>query len=371
MNSGHRIFEDDGGQNSPKRKSAAHTSRNISDAKLRAIVKDRLPQSIFNKNPRRLLLLIPLLLSVTGFSVIAVTQEVWFLKVAASILAGNSYASLMFFGHEVGHGAITTDRRIQNCVLFVSGAIFCLPPRLWRVWHNAAHHGHANHADIDPDSFGTYSRFLRAGLCKFGLRFVPGHSKICGLIYMVTFFSVQTQNVLWKRSRDPQFDGLNRRLAIIESLSMAVCWMILTVALGIERSFFAIVFPCLTANGVVMSYIVTNHMVSALAEDECSVLATTMSVTTCRFFDNIHFHFSHHVEHHLFPSLPTCHAPRVRRELLALVGPAYKAPLHSTALKVFFSTPRLYLTPEHLIDPFSGSVVHLKSLPLEYPDGIQ
>ena len=49
-------------------------------------------------------------------------------------------------------------------------------------------------------------------------------------------------------------------------------------------------------------------------------LAGSMSVTVPALLDRLHFHFSHHTEHHLFPRLPSDFAPLVRQSLLRHAG---------------------------------------------------
>jgi hypothetical protein len=94
-------------------------------------------------------------------------------------------------------------------------------------------------------------------------------------------------------------------------------------------------------------------MVRPLTE-ETDTLATTMSVTTVKLLDRMHFHFSHHVEHHLFPAMRTSMAPRVRRVLIRHFPDRYLAPPHWRALLIVFQTPRIYDGPQRLIEPVSG-----------------
>jgi hypothetical protein len=53
------------------------------------------------------------------------------------------------------------------------------------------------------------------------------------------------------------------------------------------------------------------------AADGPDSLSTTMSVSTFRVVDWLLFNFSHHVEHHLFPSMSPRYYPLVRQSLAA------------------------------------------------------
>ena len=114
-----------------------------------------------------------------------------------------------------------------------------------------------------------------------------------------------------------------------------------------------ILAPMLLANAGVMAYITTNHMLRPLTEaPDC--LATTMSVTTLPAVDLIHLHFSHHVEHHLFPSMSHRYYPLVRHSLRRHAGDRYLAPSHWRALLTLYQTPRHYATHDELINPLTG-----------------
>jgi len=76
-----------------------------------------------------------------------------------------------------------------------------------------------------------------------------------------------------------------------------------------------------------------------------------MSVTTYRWLDRLHFNFSHHVEHHLLPSMNTSYAPLAREVLQRLAGARYLAPRHWQTLILLFRTPRVQDGQRALVDP--------------------
>jgi hypothetical protein len=91
-----------------------------------------------------------------------------------------------------------------------------------------------------------------------------------------------------------------------------------------------------------------------------------MSVRTLAMLDMLHFHFSHHVEHHLFPAMCGKHYPLVRLSLHKHVGASYVAPTHWHALRVLYRTPRLYATLDSLISPSTGEHVMLSTVTREF-----
>ena len=243
------------------------------------------------------------------------------------VAVGNAYGALMLFGHELAHGAMVRSRRAQNALLYLTGLIFCLPPGFWRVWHHTAHHAHTNVPDRDPDNFGTFEGFRPTPMRRLLMKFAPGSGHWLSGAYLFTFFTVHSQWVLWAKSRDWGWSVADRRRAMAESLGMAAWWVGFGYTLGWWAAVVAVLIPMAVANAVIMSYIVTNHLLRPLSARR-NTLATTMSVRTWRVLDLLHFHFSHHVEHHLFPGMsgrlparPACPPPASPRAVLGPPSP--------------------------------------------------
>ncbi len=124
----------------------------------------------------------------------------------------------------------------------------------------------------------------------------------------------------------------------------------LVVTTGWSTLLFVIVIPFVVGNATVMSYIATNHFMRPQTKDN-DPIENSMSVTTLPLIDKLHFNFSHHVEHHLFPRMSAKHAPRVRTWLQDNVGDRYVSPSHTRALAYLYKTPRVYLDANTLCDP--------------------
>jgi fatty acid desaturase len=325
-----------------------------SDHDVKTIVRAEVPADTFARRPQRSAFLLPLVAAIVLISLASVRAP-WPLQLLLTVVLGNLYGSLMFLSHEIGHGSVVRSRRLQRVLMYPGCAIFLLSPHLWTIWHNQAHHGHTNKADEDPDSFGSLENLMVSSrVIKTHLKFAPGAAYWRALLWLCTFFTLQGQTVLWVKSRSfPGFQGLNRRRAAIDSAIMAAFWIAVCAAVGPRGTVFVVVLPMLVANFVVLSYIVTNHMVRPLVTTT-ETLQTTMSVTTAGPLDRLHFHFSHHVEHHLFPAMSSCMAPRVRTVLQKHFRTQYLAPAHWRALLAVLQTPRVYDGPTTLVDPYAG-----------------
>lgn len=327
-----------------------------------ASIRAALPARLFRNTPGRTLWIVPLACAiVTGSIIIArVSLSLWILA-ALSVAIGLLYASLFFYGHELAHGAMTRNRMLQTCILYAAFLIFCLSPHLWSIWHVQVHHGYTNEPGRDPDHFGTTDDFWRHPSNHMVLRFAPGSGHWLSVFFLLIGFPIHVQGVLWvKSARLPGFDRLRRRRACLDSAVMLSIWVAVFAIVGAVRGVFIVLIPMVVANFAIMSYIGTNHLLRPLAEG-AGPLETSMSITSPKWCDLLFFHFSHHIEHHLFPAMATCFAPLVRRALIEQYGARYLAPPHFRALRLLFVTPRLY-EGDRLVDPWRRRYVYLSDV---------
>lgn len=330
---------------------------------LKALVRAELPPAVFRRHRARVLLGLPIVAIIVGGSLlVAGPAPVYALPVLYLIIA-NAYVTLMFFGHEVGHGAMGVSSRVQTGVLFVTGAVFLVSPHLWRHWHDRVHHPHANVPGLDPDRYDSLDELQRTWrpLRWLTVRLAPGSGHWLSVAYLPLAFTVHGQVVLWVYSRRARWPGFRWGRAVGETALIAGAWTALGAWLGAGGALLVIVVPMLLANAVVMSYVATNHMLRPLSA-RGGALTTALSLTSPRLVDAVHLHFSHHVEHHLFPGLSHRHYPLVRAALRRHAGPAFVAPTHWGALRVLWTTPRHYAAPDVLANPLTGARVALREV---------
>ena len=334
-----------------------------SEASIKAKVRADLPPEAFARKPLWSLLVIPLTgLIIAGSVALAIIPLPAYVAIPASVLLGLLYGSLTFLGHEIAHGVSIGPGRLRTAITYLSFAIYCISPHLWLVWHNQAHHAHTNVEGRDPDNFGTLEEFRRGALwCRLMVKCLPGfsHSHSLSAIYLCLFFTLQGQGMLWSKSRRlPDFRALRRRRAILDTALLVAFWIGIGVLAGPSGALLIVVIPMFIANIVVSSYILTTHMLCPMTASP-DTLATTMSVRTHRIIDVLQFHFSHHVEHHLFPAMCSRYYPLVRQSLRRHLGDRYLAPPHWQALLSIVRTPRVYDGFQVLIDPFTGRRIQI------------
>jgi fatty acid desaturase len=127
-------------------------------------------------------------------------------------------------------------------------------------------------------------------------------------------------------------------------------WISLLFIMGPAKWFFAYLLPLLIANFIVMAYIATNHRLNPLT-DVNDPLANSLTVTLPRWVDVLHFNFSYHTEHHLFPGVSSKYYPLVKARIKEMWPERYhEMPMHK-ALKALWKTPRVYYNETEFIDP--------------------
>lgn len=318
---------------------------------VRKSIRRDLPNTLLDPIPLRALWYLPWLgLIITGwYLLVAFNPNVW-LSLLLSLLIGQSFGSLGFLSHEVSHGAIVKTPWLKRLLTGVGFAPFLVTPSFWHRWHNLVHHGNTNMGDKDPDSYGNQKRYLKNPRQKKLVKLGPGSGTWYSFFFLFYSFTLHSQAVLWLQTKHRKsFRGFDRRSAIRNMFLLLAFWLGFAVVLGPWAALFGILLPMLIGNFVIQSYILTNHFL----RPQCATnnpVDNSMSVNTLKLIDRLHFHFSHHVEHHLFPTMPSCHAPKVRQWLHENIPNSYVNPEHWRAVYYLYKTPRVYSNSHTLVD---------------------
>jgi len=330
-------------------------------AKLRSDI----PKEAFRPQPLRgWIVLITTLSLIVGVTWLLIHYHPhWYLALAGGLLIGCAYNTLAFLAHDTLHGSTFRSKRMQDAVGILAFAIFGFTGTLWKVWHNKVHHTKTNIPDVDPDSYGTLERFKHMPMAKFQFKTGVGSGSWLTAFFFLYRFTYHSQIVLWVISKKyPQeFKDLNRGRAMAESFLLLAFWVGLGIAFGPWGGLFAIVIPMMVANFIMMSYIATNHFLRPLVENY-NPIEDSMSVTSWKWVDVLHLNFSHHIEHHYFPSMNWRFTPLVRASLLKHAPDRYLAPPHWKAVWMLYKTPRLYEDAETLINPYTGKKVKIREV---------
>ncbi|HTM44871.1 MAG TPA: acyl-CoA desaturase [Polyangiaceae bacterium] len=318
-------------------------------------LKAALPKRAFQPARSRLLWL-PFHLTVIALCAFAVTQQL--LPGAAAFIAvpliGFSFAGITFLAHETLHGAVVRSKWGRTVIGFVGFLPFMVSPRLWVRWHNQIHHGNANRPSADPDSFPTLTEYQSNRQQRWVVDlFSVGRKRAWGILTLLVGFSFHSAHILISSRKRGMLSATEYRMALLETALGGLFWAFLLVWLGPLSFLFVYVFPLMIANSIVMAYILTNHSLSPQTPRN-DPLINSLSVTVPRFVDWITLHFGYHVEHHLFPSMSTRHAPTVRELIRRYWPERYQSMPLWRALQRLHGTARVYKDDTTLIDPISG-----------------
>ncbi|MBB6098207.1 fatty acid desaturase [Deinobacterium chartae] len=313
-------------------------------------LKQHLPRDIFQPVPARLLWLIPYLgLIIAGALIIALTSWPIVIKIVLSLMMGFSFASLGFLGHEVLHGSVVKTPWLRDTIGGLCFFIFGLSSKLWRKWHNVDHHGHTQHPSLDPDAFETLEEYHKHVGIRFLYGLPPALRSFANFVSFTFWFSLLSPLMLkhYHRHLKPR----ERAVMYAQTLFPYLFWITVGILVGPVHFILIVVIPALIANFLVMSYIATNHLLCPLTETN-DPLANSLTIQNPRWLDFLHLNFSHHVEHHIFPSVNPVHAPKIRALLLRLYPDRYQQMTWGRALLTLWRTPRLY-GPDHktLVSP--------------------
>lgn len=314
----------------------------------RAEIRRALPPETFTPRPVRALL-IPLWFGVSAglIATILFAGLPWWADLGLAIVLGTTFGNGGFAAHEVMHGSTVRGRRAQDVLGWFGFMPFLVSPHLWREWHNKRHHSHANQGIADPDAFSDVRHYRKGGARRVSLPLLPGSGTLISYAFLFYWFTFHNLTILFIMSK--RFRGFKRRRAVLETALAALIWVPIAALSGWEIV-FTMLIPMAIGNAIVMSYIATNHMMRPETRDH-DVVETTMSVRVPWLVDVYQGWFSHHIEHHLFPSMSPVQTPKVRAWFQANAPLDYVAPRLGKAVWWLYRTPRPYEGHRVLVHP--------------------
>lgn len=317
-------------------------------------VKPHLSAKAFERARSRLALL-PLQVAIVAVATIAIARG-WtpmFIAPVWSLVIGACFAGMAFVTHELLHGAIVANRRLQHVLGWIGFLPFALSPMLWTRWHNRTHHSGANQAD-DPDRFPTLDEYRTVRSARILVDgFSLGGQRWRGVLTFVLGFTMQSQIVLLGARRRGIVTARELAIALVEMLLAVAVWAAVAITIGLVPFVFAFVIPLALANACVMAFILTNHSLSPIVPID-DPLASGLTVTVSRVIEWLTLGFGFHVEHHLFPAMSSRHAREVRAVLMARWPAQYRSMPMREALSQLHRTARVYKTDTTLLDPKTG-----------------
>jgi fatty acid desaturase len=219
------------------------------------------------------------------------------------------------------------------------------------AWHNRVHHGNTNIAGRDPDAYPSLQEYESSSAARYAVLIgAPRSGKWRGIITLLLGFTIQSTQVLLFARRRGHLSTADHRLALVHTLGLWAMWGAVVFWLGPVLSAMLLFIPLMVGNSIVMAHIITNHSLSPLHEQN-DALETSLSVTVPRWFNFYTLGFGYHVEHHMFPGMSHKRGPEVSEMLRDLAPNRYQSMPLLRALRLLFTTPRVYMDRTTLGDP--------------------
>ncbi len=289
--------------------------------------------------------------SVIAFLGIVFGDPAWPIKVVLGITIGLCNGVLGFVTHELLHGAVTKNSKLQSVLGFFGMMPFLISPTYWKYVHNRLHHGKTQQTIRDPDAFPTLRIYKSSKFVQAIFPFTPGSGHKRSYLYFffwLSFHEFVAQTYL--RFRNGVFDAMNHRRVTIELSGQIAVLISMLVIAGPANWVYVMVLPLMAQNYLLMSYISTNHNLSPLTGDN-DPLVNSLTVTNHPVIEFLTLNFGYHVEHHLFPTVSSKHAKVIHRALIAKFPESYKYMPKWQAVKALYATPRIYKNSTTLIHP--------------------
>jgi fatty acid desaturase len=222
-----------------------------------------------------------------------------------------------FLAHEALHGALTRNHFAAAAVgqvfnTFLTALCYSHFSHIHRL-----HHPHCNERAHDPDmQSDLFSMYRESAAAKSGLgRFVSRHQSV--LIWILVWlqaFSLKFDSVghLWRNPRSTRVDQAVLVLHAALWIVPPVLWLGATDALVNYAVMTLLIGPYL---GTIF---LVNHIGTRVVEpgEQVSYFVQEISVTrnlgSTRLHDFLFGGLNNHIEHHLFPSMPTARLRQAR-----------------------------------------------------------
>lgn len=359
----------------------------ISQAAYAKALRGYLPKEAFEPDSSKLVLLaINILILVCGWLIGAQLPQwhyhwLW-LYLPFAILMANSVTALAFLSHDLMHGGVMHNYNLAKKIAILSQAILWMPPTLWVIIHNRIHHNQTNMSgDLDRNYFyrEPYSVGKRAQTLLFPSAEKPLVFAIAGVLVMWIVYAMRSL-ILGLAPDRVSVHAAPSTIAISHKDKVAICrelaimfalHLIVLASLSFDplSIFLAYLVPMFLGHGLMVAYIFTNHLVcpSINVNDP---LVNSVSLRLPSWIDALHMNFSHHAEHHIFPSLNSDYYPAVRALLKEHYSDRMGYLLSAReAWSLLLSTPRQYQDTITLTDQAGivRSPCHL-SIPLAQED---
>ena len=266
-----------------------------------------------------------------GLNISGINASRWPLRVAGilvSALALNAFVLLM---HDGMHHTLFRNRRWNWFASVLLGSTFLMSFTAYRIMHSR-HHRFLG----DPRDPDDYQNYVNHRLLLWSLHFV--RLMVGSLLYLILI-----PLLALKYGSDKE-----RRLILIEYSFLLAVYSALLRAVPVGTLFFVWLLPLLIVGSLTAARGFTQHGITDAA-DPYLASRTVLPHPVVGF---LLLHENYHLEHHLFPEVPSYHLPRLHRLIWQKLPRAVSSPGYLNFLYRFLrATPHMDESPIGLEHP--------------------
>ncbi len=210
--------------------------------------------------------------------------------------------------HECGHRTAFKTRKLNDFFYFIASFMNNFEPVRWR-WSHSLHHSYT--ASIDPHDFEVdESIFSRPNLFTFLIRFIPGY------YFLILYKSLHLEIVkhalgIETRVMKECIPKEKKSNCVLSSRIFLFLWLSIIIFSIIIKSFLPIFLFLIPKFFISLNILwgLTQHI--GLKEDTKDHRESTRSVRLNPIFSFIYWKMEYHIEHHMFPMVPSYNLPKL------------------------------------------------------------
>ena len=235
------------------------------------------------------------LIAVTGTLVLWFVGT-WWMVPALLLYSGLFAVSAYALSHECAHGTAFRTRWLNELVFWFTSLLYYEEP-LHRRYSHASHHTHTwikgednqmPYAATPLTFWGWIEEILGLGLYW--------HQTKMFVLHSFGIFSNDVKRVTPKSELPRMKRTTQIYVAIYLGFTATSVWF------GWLWPLWLIVIPRVLGGPIMNAFILMQHV--EMAENQPNILQSTRSFRTNWFFQFLYFNMNHHIEHHLYPTVP-------------------------------------------------------------------
>jgi fatty acid desaturase len=236
----------------------------------------------------------------------------WALRLGAVLVIAFTMVQAGFIAHEAGDGGITSNRFLASLIgqiyMTLASGLSCSYFAKFHRLHHAHLEGRASGAGGASQTINVYEgATLRRWLSRNGAVFIVVLTCLRGFT-----FKAESLRYLWRERKTTATDQVFMALHFI-------IWLVVPAAiLGVADGALNFVLVTLLAGPYVGTVLLINHVGMTMARSQEGIpmlrrqTMATRNLGPSRWAGFVFGGINNHIEHHLFPEIPTANLPRAR-----------------------------------------------------------